>query len=182
MSLAALEFRDRSIVVTGRTQGTARAVIPRFADAGGVVVTAARSSTPAGLPVHTYVQADLTRTAGIEALVNAIRDGIGGVDVIIQTLGGSSAPGGGVCGAQRRPLVRGAESQPARGRPSRPSVGAGYGETWPRCGRARLADPTVGGTDEEQARSGHQAISAGFRSDGRRGLRRSRSHRLPRVG
>lgn len=95
MSLDALEFRDRRIVVTGGTQGTGRAVIQRLADAGAVVVTAARSSRPAGLPVHTYVQADLTRTAGIEVLVNAIRDGIGGVDVIIHTLGGSSAPGGG---------------------------------------------------------------------------------------
>ena len=95
MSLDPLEFRDRRIVVTGGTQGTGRAVIQRLADAGAVVVTAARSSRPAGLPVHTYVQADLTRTAGIEVLVNAIRDGIGGVDVIIHTLGGSSAPGGG---------------------------------------------------------------------------------------
>ena len=95
MSFDALEFRDRRIVVTGGTQGTGRAVIQRFVDAGAVVVTAARSSRPAGLPVHTYVQADLTRTAGIEALVNAIRNGFGGVDVIIHTLGGSSAPGGG---------------------------------------------------------------------------------------
>lgn len=76
MSLDALEFRDRRIVVTGGTQGAGRAVIQRLADAGAVVVTAARSSRPAGLPVRTYVQADLTRTAGIEALVNAIRDGI----------------------------------------------------------------------------------------------------------
>jgi hypothetical protein len=44
--------------------------------------------------VHTYVQADLTDTPGIDELVKAIRS-IGGVDVIVHTLGGSSAPGGG---------------------------------------------------------------------------------------
>jgi NAD(P)-dependent dehydrogenase (short-subunit alcohol dehydrogenase family) len=50
---------------------------------------------PAGLPVHTYVQADLTDTAGIEALVHAIRSGVGEVDAIVHALGGSSAPNGG---------------------------------------------------------------------------------------
>src|ERR687896_357767 len=95
MSFDPLEFRDRRVVVTGGTQGTGRAVIQRLADAGAVVVTVARSPRPEGLPVHTYVEADLTRASGIEALVNAIGNGIGGVDVIIHTLGGSNAPGGG---------------------------------------------------------------------------------------
>jgi NAD(P)-dependent dehydrogenase (short-subunit alcohol dehydrogenase family) len=95
MAFDPLEFRDRRVVVTGGTQGTGRAVIQRFADAGAIVVTAARSSRPEGLPVYEYVQADLTSTAGVEELVKAIRNGIGGVDAIIHTLGGSRAPGGG---------------------------------------------------------------------------------------
>jgi NAD(P)-dependent dehydrogenase (short-subunit alcohol dehydrogenase family) len=90
-----LEFQDRRVVVTGGTQGTGRAVIQRLADAGAVIVTVARSPRPAALPVHTYVQADLTSAAGLDELVNGIRNGIGGVDVIIHTLGGSNAPGGG---------------------------------------------------------------------------------------
>lgn len=95
MAIDMLEFRDRRVVVTGGTQGTGRAVIQRLADAGAVVVTAARSARPDGLPVHTYVQADLTRPEGVEALGEAVTTAIGGVDVIVHTLGGSSAPGGG---------------------------------------------------------------------------------------
>lgn len=90
-----LEFQNRRIVVTGGTQGTGRAVIQRFAHAGAIVVTAARGARPPDLPVHTYVQADLTRTEGIAELVGAIEKGVGGVDAIVHTLGGSSAPGGG---------------------------------------------------------------------------------------
>jgi NAD(P)-dependent dehydrogenase (short-subunit alcohol dehydrogenase family) len=95
MSFDPIEFRDSRIVVTGGTQGTGRAVIQRLADAGAVLVTAARSPRPAGLPVHTYVQADLTSAKGVGDLVKAVRNGIGGVDAIIHTLGGSNAPGGG---------------------------------------------------------------------------------------
>lgn len=95
MAIDMLEFRDRRVVVTGGTQGTGRAVIQRLADAGAIVVTAARSARPDGLPVHTYVQADLTRPEGVEALGEAVTTAIGGVDVIVHTLGGSSAPGGG---------------------------------------------------------------------------------------
>jgi NAD(P)-dependent dehydrogenase (short-subunit alcohol dehydrogenase family) len=95
MSFDPLEFRDRRIVVTGGSQGTGRAVIQRLADAGALVATAARSPRPDGLPVHTYVQADLTRKEGTAELVRAIENGIGGVDAIVHTLGGSSAPGGG---------------------------------------------------------------------------------------
>lgn len=90
-----LEFRNRRIVVTGGTQGTGRAVIQRLAEAGAVIVTAARSPAPAALPVHTCVRADLARAEGVEALVDAIRTGIGEVDAIVHTLGGSNAPGGG---------------------------------------------------------------------------------------
>ena len=95
MSVDPLEFRDRRIVVTGGTQGTGRAVIQRLADAGAVIVTAARSPMPAGLPVHTFVQADLTRPEGVDALATTARHALGRADAVIHALGGSRAPGGG---------------------------------------------------------------------------------------
>jgi len=42
-----------------------------------------------------FVTADLTTSQGCAALAAAVREGLGGVDVIVHMLGGSSAPAGG---------------------------------------------------------------------------------------
>jgi NAD(P)-dependent dehydrogenase (short-subunit alcohol dehydrogenase family) len=89
------EFAGRRVLVTGGTQGTGDAIVRRFAAAGAVTVTSARSAPPGQHPGGLFVPADLCTSEGVDALVQAVEREIGGVDVLIHNLGGSSAPGGG---------------------------------------------------------------------------------------
>jgi NAD(P)-dependent dehydrogenase (short-subunit alcohol dehydrogenase family) len=88
------EFEARRIVVTGGTKGTGRATVQRFLAGGGRVITAARSA-PDDLGGAEFVRADLTTLEGCETLAEAALERLGGVDVIVHVIGGSSAPAGG---------------------------------------------------------------------------------------
>lgn len=57
------------------------------------MLTTARKA--ANLPDDLFVAADLTTLAGCDSVAAAVRDRMGGVDIIVHMLGGSSAPGGG---------------------------------------------------------------------------------------
>jgi NAD(P)-dependent dehydrogenase (short-subunit alcohol dehydrogenase family) len=65
-----------------------------FKDLGAKVLTTARSRPPA-LPEEIFVAADLTTEEGCAVVADATRQRLGGVDIIVHMLGGSSAPSGG---------------------------------------------------------------------------------------
>ena len=89
------EFTGKRALVTGGTRGIGEAVVRRLAGAGATVVTTARS-TPRDLPrPDLFVEADLSTAEGSEKVVRAVRDRLGGLDILIHNVGGSSAPGGG---------------------------------------------------------------------------------------
>jgi len=88
------EFEGVRAVVTAGTKGAGRATVERLLQGGASVVTAARGA--ANAPVGAYaVEADLTRPEGVEQLARTAIERLGGVDVLIHVLGGSSSPGGG---------------------------------------------------------------------------------------
>lgn len=89
------EFAGKRVVVTGGTMGAGKAIVNRFVSAGARVATAARSR-PQSMDngVH-FVQADLSLPEGIALLAKQALADLGGVDVVIHCLGGSSTPGGG---------------------------------------------------------------------------------------
>jgi NAD(P)-dependent dehydrogenase (short-subunit alcohol dehydrogenase family) len=58
------------------------------------VLTTARARSES-LAEDTFVAADLTTEEGSVTVANAVRQRLGGVDIIVHMLGGSSAPGGG---------------------------------------------------------------------------------------
>lgn len=89
------EFAGRRVVVTGGTQGTGRAVVHRFVAGGARVLTAARSDRSEEVPDAAFVRADLSTAEGAGALAAAAIDRLGGVDILVHVVGGSSAPGGG---------------------------------------------------------------------------------------
>lgn len=65
-----------------------------FEDLGARVLTTARTRPPE-MPEAQFVAADLTRPDGCATVAEAVRDRLGGVDVVVHMLGGSSAPAGG---------------------------------------------------------------------------------------
>jgi NAD(P)-dependent dehydrogenase (short-subunit alcohol dehydrogenase family) len=82
-------------LVTGGTKGIGAAVVAVLQAQGAQVVSVARSavvSPPEG--VH-FIAADLGTAAGCTSATQAVKGQFGGVDIIVNVLGGSSAPGGG---------------------------------------------------------------------------------------
>lgn len=89
-----LTLTGKRALITGGTQGAGAATVALFRDLGAQVLTIARTQ-PADLPPEIFVAADLTRVQGCETLAEAVQSRMGGVDIIVHMLGGSTAPGGG---------------------------------------------------------------------------------------
>ena len=90
-----LELDGRRALVTGGTQGIGAAVVARLRETGAKVLTTART-TPAGLPdADLFVAADVATAEGCSIVAEAVFHRLGGVDIIVHVVGGSSAPAGG---------------------------------------------------------------------------------------
>jgi NAD(P)-dependent dehydrogenase (short-subunit alcohol dehydrogenase family) len=90
-----LELHGRRALVTGGTQGIGEAVVTRLRELGVRVLTNARTA-PANLKdTDLFVAADVATAEGCARVARAVRDRLGGVDIIVHVVGGSSAPAGG---------------------------------------------------------------------------------------
>ncbi len=90
-----LELDRRRALVTGGTRGIGEAVAIRLREAGAIVLITARSR-PAHLPPDDlFVAADITTVEGCTDVVDAVHARLGGIDIIVHVVGGSSAPAGG---------------------------------------------------------------------------------------
>ncbi len=89
-----LELDGRRVLVTAGTQGVGAATVALFRALGARVLTTARHR-PEHQPEEGFVAADLSTAAGCEAVAHAVKQRLGGVDIVVHVLGGSSAPGGG---------------------------------------------------------------------------------------
>jgi NAD(P)-dependent dehydrogenase (short-subunit alcohol dehydrogenase family) len=86
-------LRWKRALVTGGTKGLGQAVVARLIEMGAKVLTTARSgSQPAD---GMFVAADIATASGCATVVDAIGRHLGGVDIIVHVVGGSSAPAGG---------------------------------------------------------------------------------------
>jgi len=88
------EFRGKRIIVTGGTRGIGAAIVDRLTAGGGQVITTGRS-IQSGASHDGFVQADISTADGIDQIVRAITEQVGGVDILIHNVGGSAAQGGG---------------------------------------------------------------------------------------
>ncbi|MEN5418285.1 SDR family oxidoreductase [Stenotrophomonas sp. TWI169] len=90
-----LQLKDLRAVVTGGTLGLGAAVVKTLAEAGARVTTSARTVPTQTREGVTYVAADLSTAEGTDHLAQAVLRQWGGVDIVVNVLGGSNTPGGG---------------------------------------------------------------------------------------
>ncbi|MFG0317681.1 MAG: SDR family oxidoreductase [Planctomycetota bacterium JB042] len=92
---AADEFHDRRALVTGGTKGIGEAIVRRLLAGGAAVATTARSPRVEGLHPTLFVRADVGTAGGVEDVVGRVLAEWGGVDILVDCVGGSDAPSGG---------------------------------------------------------------------------------------
>jgi NAD(P)-dependent dehydrogenase (short-subunit alcohol dehydrogenase family) len=90
-----LELEGLRALVTGGTKGIGEAVTARLREVGATVLTTARKRPGDLADAALFVAADLATVEGCAAVADAVRDRLGGVDIIAHVVGGSSAPAGG---------------------------------------------------------------------------------------
>src|SRR5438105_4508855 len=89
------EFTGKRTLVTGGTQGIGEAIVNRLLRGGATVLATARTIPAAGNPER-FIQADGSTRAGADHIIETTFDRLSGLDILINSVGGSSAPGGGV--------------------------------------------------------------------------------------
>src|SRR6266446_3186698 len=90
-----LELGGLRALVTGGTKGIGKAVAARLREAGATVLTTARTPSTDLADRDHFIAADVTTVQGCAAVADAVRDRLGGVDIVVHVVGGSSAPAGG---------------------------------------------------------------------------------------
>ncbi len=90
-----LQLESKRALVTGGTKGVGEAVAGVLREAGARVLVTARSQ-PANLAhADHFVAADVSTVAGATVVANGVHERLGGIDIIVHVVGGSSAPAGG---------------------------------------------------------------------------------------
>src|SRR5438128_10077150 len=90
-----LELQGTRALVTGGRKGIGEEVVAALREAGVTVLTTARSR-PAHLAYgDQVVTADVSTAEGFGSLVDAVREHLGGLDIVVHVDGGSLSPAGG---------------------------------------------------------------------------------------
>jgi NAD(P)-dependent dehydrogenase (short-subunit alcohol dehydrogenase family) len=81
-----ISLEGKRALVTSGTRGAGAATVKLFSELGAKVLTSARSK-PGELPAEMFVGVDLTTPEGCAQLAGAVRERLGGVDIIVHMLG-----------------------------------------------------------------------------------------------
>jgi len=92
------DLEGKRILVTGGTQGIGGAIVTHLRRAGATVMTTARS-VPADLEMpDLFIQADVSTPEGAVKIIQETLDRLGGIDVLVNVVGGPSSPPGDILG------------------------------------------------------------------------------------
>ncbi|PYJ54519.1 MAG: short-chain dehydrogenase, partial [Verrucomicrobia bacterium] len=89
------EFSGKRALVTGGTKGMGEAIVKRLRLAGATVITTARTKPDELQSPELFIQSDISTPQGVEKVVKEVLARLGGLDILINNVGGSSAPSGG---------------------------------------------------------------------------------------
>src|SRR5260221_2720337 len=89
------ELSGKRALVTGGTKGMGEAIVKRLRLAGATVITTARTKPDKLQSPELFIQSDISTPQGGEKVVKEVLARLGGVDILINNVGGSSAPSGG---------------------------------------------------------------------------------------
>jgi NAD(P)-dependent dehydrogenase (short-subunit alcohol dehydrogenase family) len=88
------ELAGKRALVTGGTEGIGAAIVRRLAQAGATVATTARRA-PEATGASLFIDADVATAVGVQHVVSRVERELGGIDILVSNVGGSSAPAGG---------------------------------------------------------------------------------------
>lgn len=90
------ELEGKRVLVTGGTKGIGEAIVKRLTIAGATVITTARRIPEELQASKFHIQADVSTPEGTAEIVKEVLRRFGGIDILINNVGGSSTPAGGV--------------------------------------------------------------------------------------
>jgi NAD(P)-dependent dehydrogenase (short-subunit alcohol dehydrogenase family) len=89
------EFKGKRVLVTGGTKGIGAAIVRRFELSGASVAITARSEPAAGQASALSIKADIGSARGVQNVVDRIQREWGGLDVLVNNVGGTETKAGG---------------------------------------------------------------------------------------
>ena len=87
-------LQGKTALVTGGTKGIGRAIADRLAQAGAKVIISARNE-PEDAGSHHFIAADFKNAENTTKLAKEIDEKFGGIDILINNVGGLTTPPGG---------------------------------------------------------------------------------------
>lgn len=90
-----LQLDGKRAMVAGGTRGVGAAVVQALVQAGARVVASARALPGRPVTGVHYLAADLSTADGARQAADAAQQTLGGIDILVDVVGGSSAPAGG---------------------------------------------------------------------------------------
>lgn len=95
MESSQTSLKGKRALVTGGTKGIGKAIANKLAQEGAQVIVSARTQPDEGHNEHYFIAADLTKPEHVTNLAQEINDKFGGIDILINNVGGLTTPGGG---------------------------------------------------------------------------------------
>jgi len=90
------ELAGKRALVTGGTKGMGLAIANKLRAAGARVATTARNRPDDADMLDCFIAADLSSVEGVQAVISGVMDHFGGVDILVNNVGGSGGQRGSV--------------------------------------------------------------------------------------